>query len=367
MRRYLGLIFSFFLTSCGVSSYSAFYGHSGRAAYNESLQRTNNEQMLLNLVRLRYLDTPFFLNVSNITTQFTYRSSGNAEIPIPGFTSENPGVLGGELFWQNQPTIQYTPLEGNAFASQLLSPIELSNLQHLILSGWDLSLVFRIAVQSFDSFFNAPEASSPIPHYMPKYERFFEVTDLLRYFQRRSELQIGVNMSQCVSDKGDAEPVFDSLELRFPIQGEESRRLAGLLSSAEKRGDTYRFRLQLGFNGKEKVGIMPRSILSCMYYLSGGVEVPEEDILAGFVPVTRDPEGDLFDWQTIMGSLLHVRYSCCKPSCAYAAIRYKNRWFYIAEEDLASKRTFVLLLQLYNLQSRAVKTKAPVLTLPIGG
>ncbi|MEL7431306.1 MAG: hypothetical protein AAGI90_02085 [Chlamydiota bacterium] len=361
MRIVIAFFLAIGLSSCGVSSYSAFYGHSGRAAYNQSLQRTNNEQMLLNLVRLRYLDTPFFLNVSNITTQFTYRTSTTAEIPIPGFTSQNPSVFGGELFWQNQPTIQYTPLEGHAFASQLLNPIDLSALQQLILSGWDLSLVFRIAVQSFDVFLNAPEASSPIPDYMPKYERFFEVTDLLRYFQRRAELQIGVKVKECPKEGPGKLTYF--LQVRFPKKGEEAQRLASLVSDVEEKERSYVFNLQLGFNREGKIGIMPRSILSCMYYLSSGVAVPEEDIFAGCVPMTRSGEEN---WGDVVGTLLRVDCACCKPTSAYVSVEYKNRWFYIREDDLVSKKTFVLLLQLYNLQSRGVTTTAPVLTLPLG-
>lgn len=32
-----------------------------RSNYNIAIQRSNDEQLLLNLVRLRYRDTPFFL------------------------------------------------------------------------------------------------------------------------------------------------------------------------------------------------------------------------------------------------------------------------------------------------------------------
>jgi len=39
-----------------------------RFDYNEAVVRTFDEQMLLNLVRLRYRDTPYFLEVSSIAT-----------------------------------------------------------------------------------------------------------------------------------------------------------------------------------------------------------------------------------------------------------------------------------------------------------
>ena len=54
------------LHGCQVSSYHALYGSGGRTAYNKAVQNTTNQELLLNLVRLRYSDTPYFLDVNNI-------------------------------------------------------------------------------------------------------------------------------------------------------------------------------------------------------------------------------------------------------------------------------------------------------------
>jgi len=40
-----------------------------RRRYNESVETTNREEALLNIVRLRYEDTPGNLRISGITTQ----------------------------------------------------------------------------------------------------------------------------------------------------------------------------------------------------------------------------------------------------------------------------------------------------------
>ncbi len=362
MHIFVFLLLIVFLSSCHVSSKTALDGSGGRSSYNESLQMTNNEQMLLNLIRLRYLDTPFFLDVSNITTQFTYRTSATPILPIPGFTSRNPFSLGGEFSWQNQPTVQYTPLEGHAFATQLLRPIELKTLQQLILSGWDIDLVFRLAIQSFDELSNAPEASAPIPEYVPNYKAFFEVTSLLHYFQRRSQLMVGV-VRQETKEKGD----HYSLQLAFPETGEEAEKLSNLLSNVNASHGRYVLNLEFGFNQTGRIGILPRSILSCMYYLSNSVDVPAADIRNGVVPRTKsDEEGEYFDWAQVIGTLMKVCCSPLEPTKAYVAVKYRGYWFYIDDTDLISKKTFVLLLQLYSLQSQEAKNVGPVLTLPLG-
>jgi hypothetical protein len=41
--------------------------------YNEALAQSRNQQMLLNIVRLRYLDIPDFLAVSSVITSYTYQ------------------------------------------------------------------------------------------------------------------------------------------------------------------------------------------------------------------------------------------------------------------------------------------------------
>ena len=48
-------------------------------SYNESVSRSWNEQFGLNLVRLRYRDTPFFLEVGNSLAQYERRVSTDAD------------------------------------------------------------------------------------------------------------------------------------------------------------------------------------------------------------------------------------------------------------------------------------------------
>ena len=43
---------------------------AGRNDYNIVLQQTEDEEAILNLVRVRYGDRPLFFDVSNITTSF---------------------------------------------------------------------------------------------------------------------------------------------------------------------------------------------------------------------------------------------------------------------------------------------------------
>ena len=178
MQRFLffisGLVFC--LTGCTVPTTMSMEGVGGRNSYNIAVQESNSEEMLLNLVRLRYFDSPLFLEVNNITTQVTYKTSAGTAFTIPGFSKQRPVGFSGDMSWQNQPTIQYSPLEGQEFATQLLQPIEIKTLQQLIYSGWDIDRLFRLVVQSFSDLLNMPLGVGPVPPNTPRYRTFFEVT-----------------------------------------------------------------------------------------------------------------------------------------------------------------------------------------------
>src|SRR5271156_5584694 len=48
-----------------------------RLRYNEVVRDTNDEQLLINIVRLRYADSPVFIDLPSITSQFEVVGHGN--------------------------------------------------------------------------------------------------------------------------------------------------------------------------------------------------------------------------------------------------------------------------------------------------
>jgi hypothetical protein len=63
-------------TGCASLGSRALKGE--RVNFNAALQQTADEQLLLNLVRLRYRDTPAFLEVTSISTQSQFQTSFEA-------------------------------------------------------------------------------------------------------------------------------------------------------------------------------------------------------------------------------------------------------------------------------------------------
>ena len=119
---------------------------------------------------------------------------------------------------------------------------------------------------------------------------------------------------------------------------------------------------------RQDITLKTRSIIEMMFYLSQGVEVPESHAKAGLVTVTLDEKNCPYDWQRLLGGLFQVQESKHRPLKAAIAVKYRDHWFYIADDDLESKTTLGLLEELFSLEVRAgINGDLPILTLGVGG
>src|SRR3954449_2786960 len=63
-----------------------------RLKYNEVIRDTNDQQLLMNIVRLRYADSPVFIDLPSITSQFELAAGGSD--PGPAGSQTNFGIGG---------------------------------------------------------------------------------------------------------------------------------------------------------------------------------------------------------------------------------------------------------------------------------
>ncbi len=330
----------------------------GRSVYNMAIQQTGNEQLLLNIVRLRYRDTPYFLEVASVLTNFEFRTEASASALFPESGTSTYG-FGGDLVYAEKPTITYTPLHGDKFVTQLLAPIDMKKVLLLYHSGWSIERIFRIVVQSINGVRNAPSASGPTPERVPEYADFQRAADILRSLQKEGMIEMGHAMEsekagtylQLMIDR-DVASREDVLELK---------RLLGLW----KDQDNFMVIKGVGKGGADVITVQLRSLMASLFYVSQCVSVPGEHEESGKVTVSRYPDGRRFDWSNVTKGLISINYSKTMPVDAYVAIPYKGYWFYIDDSDLTSKSTFSLLNQFFALQAGQIKAQGPVLTLPV--
>src|SRR5215475_14437313 len=166
-----------------------------RLHYNEAVKRTTEEQLLLNIVRLRYTDTPSSLAVSAIAAQFE-RSFSLQLTPFfvagndASFAAVLPQVLG---LGADRPTVSLTPLDDQEFTRKLFTPLPLDGVIYLAKTTWPIATVFRLYLENLNWVSNAQTASGPTPKQAPVVAEFLHGMTVLQLLQDRAEIVFGVD------------------------------------------------------------------------------------------------------------------------------------------------------------------------------
>ena len=109
-----------------------------RLRYDQAVHETTEQQWLRNIVRLRYGDTPSFLDVSAITSQFELSGSGS----ITGGRqrdSVNRTLFGDtSLQFRDAPTLSYTPRDPAELTRAMVAPVGITAMGLMGNNGWRL-------------------------------------------------------------------------------------------------------------------------------------------------------------------------------------------------------------------------------------
>jgi len=381
-----------------------------RLHYNEVIKRTTEEQLLLNIVRLRYTDTPSSLAVSGIAAQFERTQSVGL---LPFFTAAGgdlnrsfTAVLPqAQIMGADRPTFSLTPLDDQEFTRKLFTPLPLDGVIYLAKTTWPISKVFRLYLENLNWVPNAQSASGPTPRLAPPAGDFLRGIAALQTLQDRGAIVFGLLEEEeqlggslpagAVSAANLIEAARNGLEYRpdakrgWRLIRKNSVPVLRVdpdeLNSPEMRAFAQAFHLREGVtelritqeallpfrsalpkDGVVNLDLETRSLLQALYYVSHGVEVPAGHRARGLATLTRDAAGRDFDWHEIMRDLFHVHTATERPANAHVTVQYKGHWFYVDEADQDSKSTFSLLVELSRLELSGKTGPGPQLTLPIG-
>ena len=93
-----------------------------RFDYTETLSTSWKQQMLANMVKLRYGDAPVFLDVASVINQYSVETQVDLRLTWIDPTGDSQST-GGSARYTDKPTITYTPLSGERFARSLMKPL----------------------------------------------------------------------------------------------------------------------------------------------------------------------------------------------------------------------------------------------------
>ena len=358
----------------------------GRHPLSEAIRATTNEELLLSLVKLRYGNLPGFLDVTSVNTQLQWQAGfgGQYQINAGGGGS---GYIGPSLGYSETPTLSYKPLTGKLFMAQMLEPIDLRTLLLLFQCGWDWNRILRLTVHSMNGLDNAYSAARLTQNMVPRFKRFSRAAQLFSEIQGTGVLQFSaIRGGEFPVKRWQLNPrsIMEWSEIPqmnpiglYVIDNEESEKvreqldeLKRMLKLDRKGEDVNHFRLEasVSYIDDQTISVVTRSLWGILFYVSHAVQVPAEHLKAGLAPAATLPGGRIFDWNTMTGDLITIRSSREPPENAEIMVPYRDYWYYIADNDIQSKATFMLVTLLGTLQAGTGTDDSggPVLTLPVG-
>lgn len=326
-----------------------------RFDYSVAIAESWKSQMLLNIVKIRYADTPVFMDVTSVINLVGVQNTVNMAAGWSFPPSANSQSVGGSTTWGEKPTITYAPLSGEKFTKSLLTPVSPPSLLYLLQAGWPVSILFRLCVKSVNDMDNQSSAPGVAHTEDPD---FRQLIGLLEKIQKSGAVGIRIEKK----DKREAEAML-------AFRGKVSKEIAHDVSEAGRllglKPGTTDVKVIYGTTPMQEgeIAILTRSIMDIIVELSAQIDVPAEQAAEGRTYATSPALGD---GKGQVPPLIRIRSGKEKPPDSFVAMNYRDHWFWIDDRDRPSKAVFSFLMILFSLVETGTPPQAPTITVPIG-
>jgi hypothetical protein len=365
-------------TSCGLLGPTTIA--PARRDYAEAIRISSNRELLSNIVRLRFAAMPEMLDLTQVVTQYSVTAAGSAGATFQSGANEFPLSLHSTL--EENPTITYTPVVGEAFAMRLLAPLQPYQLFMLNNAGWNAKILFSTALQGMNGLRNIAVSTGPICKPLPpSFSDFTEALQLIDELETLHTLNIVywplTNIEETGSaekEKGDSHAAANDftyslafLPSKDPSHQKSSARLKTLLGLAQ---DKNIFPILMRHDSEQPAGselvIDVRPMLAVMLHVASGIELP--DPYAQQYPNCVKGMDRCYHAQSNYhpADTLKIHVTEAPPLEAYVAIQFQDLWFWIELHDTNSKNSFALIQYLTRLQQArgSLPNAGVLLTIP---
>ncbi|HXJ33441.1 MAG TPA: hypothetical protein VMS22_05310 [Candidatus Eisenbacteria bacterium] len=327
----------------------------GRGLYNEVISSTNNEQTLELIVHARYGEPSGLLSVSSITANLRTSTLTAAQFGIGPSSNYSGNIvpLSVGVAYEENPTIAYTPVQGERFAKAILAPVGLDVL--VLLGGIEHApaKLISILVKQVNGLQN--------PLYGPP-ESYADFDAAIALLERLQLVGQATWTSTSTKTGGFALVIHDYAATNRDVV-RDLLRMWGLSPSLARtdRDIVLPVSLAVGRATKPELNVQTRSVYDLIELAARAVEVPPEHAALHLA----DPE--LAGVSSFRG-VMRIHSSSSRPSTdVLVAVRHRGYWFYIAADDGPSKLAFRLLHTLIGMRLvEGTPQTVPTLTIPVG-
>ena len=325
-----------------------------RFDYSEAIADSWKQQTLLNIVKLRYMDLPVFMDVSSIVAGYSLQ----AGVSAGGTLSSNTAVqgnfvsAGGQAVFTDRPTITYVPMMGEKFLTGLIRPIDPKSIFSMLQSGYAADFILGLTVESLNGVRNRSVLGGVVREADPEFMRALQ---LLREVQAAGAVGLRVEEDKT---KGSTGVLFfrrDDMPADIAEKAAEVRQLLKLPADRQTFVLTYS-----PVRGAEnELAVSSRSMLQIMGTFASYLDVPE----AHLQDHSALPAFEHAAPESHQG-LVQIHSGKDQPVAAFAAVRYRDYWFWIDDGDLLTKRAITAVMFFFTLTDTGGNEKLPVVTIP---
>ncbi len=326
-----------------------------RFDYSSAIADSWKQQTLLNIVKMRYMDLPVFVDVASIVSGYSMETALTAGKTWPETDALGGSMLslGGSSRFTDRPTITYVPMTGEKFLRGLITPIDPKSIFFMLQSGYAADFILSLSVESLNGVRNRSTAGGTVREADPE---FIRALDLLREVQAAGAFGMRVEEDK---SKGSTGVVFfrrDDVNAEIFAKGAEIRQLLKLPADQQKFTLTYS-----PMRGAEnELAVNSRSMLQIMQAFASRLDVPEAHLKehsAWPAPVNTSAADSLRPAPRIYSGKE-------KPTGAFAAVRYRDYWYWVDNGDLQTKRALTVVMFFFTLADTGSPEKLPLITIP---
>jgi hypothetical protein len=325
-----------------------------RADYSAAIAESWKQQTLLNIVKLRYMDLPVFVDVSSIVAGYSLQTGVNVggTASSSGAVQGNFATAGGQAVYTDRPTITYVPMTGDKFLHALITPIEPKNIFSMLQAGYPADFILGLTVESLNGVRNRSVRADAMREADPE---FIRVLQLLREVQAAGAVGMRVETDKA---KEQTAVLFFRREDVTPDITEKMAEIRRLLKLP---ADESRFTLiySPGRGAAGELAVNSRSMLQIMSAFASYVDVPESDLqnhsaLPGISAATQERAAQP----------VRIHSGKDRPETAFAVVHYRNEWFWIDDGEWQTKRALTAVMFFFTLGESTGNEKLPVVTIP---